>query len=67
MNANAALTALAIIRDTLCLPSMASASDIAAKVRETKAAADLAGAAVEAKTRRAFKPRRPMDLGPVDG
>lgn len=61
MDANAARIALKIIRSTLGMPSTASASDIVAKVREVKAAAD-----TKAK-RRTFKPRHPMDLGPLKG
>lgn len=66
MDANAARIALEIIRSSLGMPSTASASDIVAKVREVKAVADLAGAALKAR-RRTFKPRHPMDLGRVAG
>ena len=62
MDANAARIALEIIRSSLGMPSTASASDIVAKVREVKAAAD-----ARAKARRTFKPRHPMDLGPLKG
>ena len=61
MDANAARIALEIIRSSLGMPSTASASDIVAKVREVKAAAD-----AKAK-RRTFKPRHPIDLGPLKG
>jgi hypothetical protein len=61
MDANAARIALEIIRSSLGMPSTASASDIVAKVREVKAAAD-----TKAK-RRTFKPCHPMDLGPLKG
>ena len=61
MDANAARIALEIIRSSLGMPWTASASDIVAKVREVKAAAD-----AKAK-RRTFKPRHPMDLGRVAG
>lgn len=60
MDANAARIALEIIRSSLGMPSTASASDIVAKVREVKAAAD-----TKAK-RRTFKPRHPI-LGPLKG
>jgi len=38
---------LSEVRDILGLPKSASSRDIVSKVRETKAAADLAGAALE--------------------
>jgi len=70
------------IREILGLSRRCSLAALVAAVRETKAAADLAGAALEAKrptlgeatdpirrpiNRRTFKPRSPMDLGRVDG
>ena len=60
MDANAAITALAIIRDTLGLPSFASPSDIVAKVRELKA-----NRPEPLRSRRVF--RAPLDLGRVHG